>query len=701
MVKTITKQIFLLLGILFLTASSVAAQFFTAKPLNSVSFLAGTSNGDNLYMADIYNTTLYLSSNAGSTWTTQSLPSNGYSITSMLWKGTDIYMCTQASILKYSTTAQTFSTENGGLGSDPVVNAIELKGGDMYGAAYGKIYKLPNGSSTWSTIYNASGVWYNNVFVYGSDIWITSSGNGILKSSDDGATWNSVPVPSALSYTVKIISVGSTFFACTGSNGIYKSVDNGVTWTASNTGIPASSFSSVGNINTDGTILIAGSQDKRVTYRSADLGATWTPVSGMDGAQIYGSFFSSTGVVYAYGQNGLYKSTDAGLNWSSSINGIKAFTGTSILVQGSNILVNTYLNGMYKSTDGGTTWTISYSGIEGGLGSKLYAFGSYVYAIVNGAVYRSADFGSTWTVIGSGTVYGENFYGAAGKLYVCGSSGIFSSTDYGNTWTQISTTSITGTIKQLYTDNLGYMYVMSVPPGWNADPLVYQSVNNGVIWSQYKTKFGAILTGIKCITMHNNILFAGTSDGVYKYSTVGTMPAKVYDLPTRAFVSNGTALYIVGAIDGNTYINLAKTLNNGTTWSAQGMTPCPIDAITIANSTIYVSTHYSGPYLVAGFMTKAVTGTYKVSADPDQSNLSTTSLEVFPNPVTDYAVVKSDNIIYSVSVYNLQGGVVLSEDLTSIPVSEYEISLNGLDKGVYMIKVMTNAGEETLKLVKE
>jgi len=77
----------------------------------------------------------------------------------------------------------------------------------------------------------------------------------------------------------------------------------------------------------------------------------------------------------------------------------------------------------------------------------------------------------------------------------------------------------------------------------------------------------------------------------------------------------------------------------------------------------------------------------------DSSNFSS-----YPNPVKDVLNVSYIQTISSVEVFNLLGQKVMSKTLNA---NEGQIDLNSLSNGTYLVKVATESGTKTIKIVKQ
>lgn len=196
----------------------------------------------------------------------------------------------------------------------------------------------------------------------GNTWFIASVGGGVWKTTDSGATWTELTqdVPNLQiscitmapsDHDVIYAGTGESFFNIDvmNGNGIIKSTDRGQTWTqlASTTDDPR--WNNVSRILVDPTdedVVLASVTMGRYKYseggdtssifRSTDGGATWTEVhqvtnvvgGGGRGIQQIIADPTDFDVMYAsVNAVGILKSTDRGLTWSDSSNGITDFTG--------------------------------------------------------------------------------------------------------------------------------------------------------------------------------------------------------------------------------------------------------------------------------------------------------------------------------------------------------------------------------------
>ena len=134
---------------------------------------------------------------------------------------------------------------------------------------------------------------------------------GVFKTTDKGKTWVNSSIGLANPDVRALTCLEKTLVASTDGAGIFISSDGGNHWSAANNGIPANVHSRA--IIASDKALFAGTN--RGTYRSTDLGKTWSPTLGSANAR---SFAIGNGLVAAgafRGSGTVYISSNNGDNW--------------------------------------------------------------------------------------------------------------------------------------------------------------------------------------------------------------------------------------------------------------------------------------------------------------------------------------------------------------------------------------------------
>ncbi|MEH6535564.1 MAG: T9SS type A sorting domain-containing protein [Psychroserpens sp.] len=101
------------------------------------------------------------------------------------------------------------------------------------------------------------------------------------------------------------------------------------------------------------------------------------------------------------------------------------------------------------------------------------------------------------------------------------------------------------------------------------------------------------------------------------------------------------------------------------------------------------------------FNAPIITNTYTTEVSEEQlsvSDFNTVNTRVYPNPVTNILTIESDTILKAATIYDINGRAILRSKFDN---SNHQMNLSALQAGIYFLKVVTNNGSETLKLVKK
>ncbi len=253
-----------------------------------------------------------------------------------------------------------------------------------------------------------------------SVVYVGTGGNGILKSTDGGTTWNpinsGIPSPATITDIVvdptnsSALYAGGAGFAVPG---IFKSTDAGATWVFANIGVggPLNVSNMVMDPNNPNNLYAAIGVNCGSVYKSIDGAATWVRGIGLtcDPSVVMIDPLNSS-VLYARSPQGVNKSVDSGVTWSviSGFGASSGFYGLAIDRLDPTKLYADTDTGVYASTDSGVNWVLSDSGLtnvyRGLIADPVRA--NTVYAGEDRGVETSAfmttNSGSTWTDITGG-----------------------------------------------------------------------------------------------------------------------------------------------------------------------------------------------------------------------------------------------------------------------------------------------------------
>lgn len=257
-----------------------------------------------------------------------------------------------------------------------------------------------------------------------------AAGEGVFRSTSDGATWN--PINSSVPTGVFALAVsGSNLFA--GGPGVFLSTNNGTNWTSVDSGLGVYGILSlaVGSIGPSGANLFASTftlapfQPSRVFLSSND-GKSWAqPDSNFAVSDIHALLLSGSNLFAASWGSGVFLSTNNGTSWTAVNSGLTSTIITSLAVIGSKLFAGTG-DGVFRSTNNGTSWTAASTGLPNTTVRAFAVSGLNLFAGTEGSgIYLSTNEGARWTAVNSGlTVL---------ALAVSGNY-LFAGTYYGGVW---------------------------------------------------------------------------------------------------------------------------------------------------------------------------------------------------------------------------------------------------------------------------
>ncbi|MCU1308010.1 MAG: glycosyl hydrolase [Acidobacteriaceae bacterium] len=298
---------------------------------------------------------------------------------------------------------------------------------------------------------------------YGSDSYY---GVGILKSTNGGASWTRLGqqqfAPTTLFCTSDFLGCGGARIgaiaiqpgvgnnghllaavntAFSNSAGLFWSPDAGATWTAVSgaASAPADSVVFVNSttalvgIHKQGVFTCSGFATTPTCVGVSGNGSVIT-VTGTDrvslGTDGAGTAYAALAVASTSALSGLYKSTDAGVNWTKLTNtpdfctdqcfydmlvAVNPANPNNVFVGGSGFPNNNFL---YRTTDGGANWTLATTNIHADQHAASFtSTGGKMYIGNDGGVYSTTDTTTgtsiNWTELNS-SLNITQFYGYFG-----------------------------------------------------------------------------------------------------------------------------------------------------------------------------------------------------------------------------------------------------------------------------------------------
>ncbi|MDR3747876.1 MAG: hypothetical protein P4M04_06965 [Acidobacteriota bacterium] len=321
-----------------------------------------------------------------------------------------------------------------------------------FGSVGGGIWKTTAAGVTWTPIFDSQPVASigalevapsnPNILYAGtgeSDIRSDlSSGNGVYKSTDGGATWKNLGLHDSKQISrivvdpqnpdVVYVGVLGHAYGPNEERGVYKTLDGGVTWTRPLNKGPEVGVSDLAMASSNPAVLFAGTWNAHRPPWS-----TYAPLRGPGG--------------------GLYRSTDHGATWTQLDgqglpDGDWGRVGVAVAPDGKRVyalIEAAKKSGLYRSDDGGDSWTLANG--DPRLTSRSWYFNWItvdpnhpdVIYVPNIALYRSEDGGKTITIL-RGAPGGDDYHQLwidpknSARLIIGTDQGTSVSLNYGQTW---------------------------------------------------------------------------------------------------------------------------------------------------------------------------------------------------------------------------------------------------------------------------
>ena len=383
-----------------------------------------------------------------------------------------------------------------------------------------------------------------SVYPYGDTIIVVDEEPYI--SIDKGMTWQPLFEKSNQYSFTGTFKMNNIVYLISDSDGLLLSSDLGKTWISRNNGLPQYGIS---KIFTDGKNLfgtISGSINSGV-YISTDLGKTWALKNhGLPNSEklIINTIAFNKGNIYLGTWTGVYISTDLGENWISKSEGLPQFPYPIFFTFNDKndifVIIEGYQEVKHKffvSKDGGNSWLEKENNINGGYYSMTFnSINDTIFIGANDELYMTEDFGDSWSkltdikneddwVISSIKISGSD-------IYVILSGDLFKSIDFGETWFEVKPKSLKyGVINSMVI--LNNRLVVAADrffPNFNP-PGIYSTTDLGESWEYtypsviYDKEENVWQT---TLSVHNNIIFAGTNAGMFKSTDMGENWVEMY-----------------------------------------------------------------------------------------------------------------------------------------------------------------------------
>lgn len=430
--------------------------------------------------------------------------------------------------------------------------------GVIYAATDGGMFSSVDQGGSWTQLAEgwADGM-TSSILIEGQHIFIGTWGSGIVRSLDGGLTWGwaNTGLPGSAGIS-KIIRCGSYLF-CNGWNGVFRSMDDGGTWTTVNTPTEQPDIEVI-----DSTIFIVDYYS--TASRSVDFGVTWQSASTGLGPHVTSMKSNGTDLYAGTTTGGVYRTTNAGIQWS--LLGSLSTEVENISILGTTIYASTWSNGvgdLFVSTDDGGTWTLTTNDM---IATRVHAVdlrnGVLHAGTAGNGFFTSADAGDTWNALNSGLPQNMEIrcISANGPdLLIGGDAGAYASANGAVSWNfggmGLTNSSMTRMAR------IGSNVFAATASG------IFITTNNGSNWTPVNSGLGSD-PYMMDVFAQADTLYACGSTGVYTSTNYGnSWTALNNGLPMgffRGIVKNNGVLL---TYDIN---QMYRSTDNGASWSSIG-----------------------------------------------------------------------------------------------------------------------------------
>lgn len=587
------------------------------------------------------------------------------------------------------------------------------------------VYRSTNGGTSWSHIIGSTA--YDIEFDPNNSNIVFASGTQVYRSTNNGASFSTI---GGFSSDVKMIGVtkaDSNRVYIVEANGsgfgaFYQSTNNGASFTQLNHsgrnyfGYDTSGIDSGGQAPRDMGITVSPTNADEVhiagilTWRSTDGGTSFSCTSDWVPA-----YAASAGIGYCHADvddlhfvgNTLYVISDGGIFICENTSNVTANYYTD-LTSGMGIR-QFYLLGISQ-----TDPVVISAGAQDNGTSALQSNGQWVD-------WLGADgFESLVDVNNSNTLYGTIYYGDMYKSF-----------NQGNSYSTLSKPASGNWVTPIEQDASGTLYF--------GGPNVYKSTNGGSSWTSISQNLGGAINQLKIAPSNSNIIYASRGSNLYKTTTgsgtwsslsgfsgsINSIAIHPTDPQKVAIATTGSQKVYLSSDGGSTWSAYGSGLpnfsayalvwdnnnrdglylgmdygiyyidNTFSSWQAfnNNLPNVKVNELEInyADNNIYIATYGRGVWKSPRFDPSVL------SVDNHELN----GLSIYPNPANNYLNINwNENKPVNIRVFNTNGQLIIYKKQVDLS-NNFKLDLNQLNTGIYFLKVNTDTGSKTEKIIKQ
>ncbi len=377
---------------------------------------------------------------------------------------------------------------------------------------------------------------------------------------------------------------GANIFAGTARGGVYRSENNGATWSATSTEVDGRELMSRSLLCLliKGTKIFAGTTSD--LYVSENNGGNWSKVTDLRHGPVYSiAAIQDTILLMGTANDGIHRSTDAGVTWSKILNDFDDLSVYALVVRDSIILAGTSNGKVYRSEDNGNNWNKIYDSVNSNKVRSLLLVGETIIVGTDIGIVRSADFGKTWanSTISVGYTGVSSFARQGGVLLAGTTKGVLISTDNGANWVETSLKN-KDIMKLFSKDSIVYA---SIYPSAG----IYRTVDNGKTWTEANTGIRSLY--VSSLVSLGSTLFAGSFGGKGIYRSDDNGETWYCNNLTLDYQKMWSLTAVGSTLYAGTGRGLFRSTDSAKSWTAMGLNKFEVYSLLSIGSDLYAGTN--------------------------------------------------------------------------------------------------------------
>lgn len=461
---------------------------------------------------------------------------------------------------------------------------------------------------TWEVLDNDQTFNFNAVKIStsedGADRVTWAAGSRILKSTDDGLTWEEMLVPPGTNLPSFLSPVGKDILFVANTRKISKTLDGGITWED----ITPDSIENITSIHFTDTMHGCVGSRKGEIFHTADGGTSWTPIlvsegnnsvmlkfwDNLEGFAGVGKDFYSTSdggqtwtlqatnafsnqltyidvidresIVTTYGSYNVYSTTDKGASWQNirPTLDLSFVRGLCALPDG-RVWVTAQYRSVYFSTDKGASYQDQIPGEKANLEFIEFSTPNTGWtAGREGTILRTLDGGTNWEKMNPGPDFAswdylDGLVRSEDEVWFLSPNGIVKTTDGGASWEYVIDDQIGGFRKVIEVEN--NIFVTDNQGG------IQRSLDEGATWEELNTNTEKAINAIYFLNAQFGL--AGGSSGTLLKTTDGgdnweALPVEGNNSILSIHIESEEKIWLIVA---GLFDNIWSTEDGGATWT--------------------------------------------------------------------------------------------------------------------------------------